>query len=290
MKLAFYYFSGTGNTEIVVNKWAKEASKIGHECNVFNIENITDQDVFASDYDNICIAYPIHAFNAPEIVLKFVRKLYPSLIKRHLFIIMVSGEDMLINHSSSDKLSYILRRKNYFVESEYHYLMPYNIIFRHTEKRAFEMFDTMNKLVELDAIDYLVNHKKNTLKKHRFAKPFIALMRIEQVFSGRIGKSFKIDQSKCINCMKCIDNCPSKNIKLIDGKFVFSNRCIVCMRCSFNCPKDAFDLGLLKKWKVNGKYKFLVPEIEENDDHIQYCKKSYDRYFSEANQRINNHN
>ena len=38
MKVAIYYFSGTGNTELTVKKWQTEANKLGVDCQLFKIE------------------------------------------------------------------------------------------------------------------------------------------------------------------------------------------------------------------------------------------------------------
>lgn len=287
MKVAIYYFSGSGNTEITVKKWKTEAEKNNVELNLFRIEDIKEEEVDVSSYDKIGIAYPIHAFNAPKNILTFAKRIKPlPEKKKNVFIVMVSGEYMNLNHSSDLKLGSILKKKNLFIDSEYHYLMPYNMIFRHTEKRAYEMYKTMNALVELDAKDYLVDNKIHALKKHKFIRPFIFLIRIEQPFAPVNGKTFKVNKKKCIKCMICVKNCPVHNIEYVDGKFKFHNSCLMCTRCSFNCPTNAFSIGVLTSWKVNGKYKFKEPEVEEKDKHPHYCKKSYIRYFNEAKQRL----
>lgn len=286
MKVAIYYFSGTGNTELTVNKWQSEAKKHNIEVDLFKIEEIKDE-IDVSSYDKIGFGYPIHAFNAPRIVLKFAKKIKALEEKKPAFAVMVSGEYMNLNHSSHLKLGSILKRKNIFFESEYHYLMPYNMIFRHTEKRAFQMYETMNKLVELDVKDYLVDNIPHQLKKHKvFIRPFVWLLRIEQLFAPVNGKTFKINKKKCIKCMMCVKNCPTQNIEFKDGKFKFHNHCVLCTRCSFNCPTNAFSIGLLTGWKVNGKYKFKEPTEEEIDKHPRYCKKSYQRYYKEADERL----
>ena len=285
MKVAIYYFSGTGNTELTVKKWQSEAKKHQIELDLFNIEKMSGE-VNASEYDKIGFGYPIHAFNAPRNVWKFTKTFKKLAEKKPAFAIMVSGEYMNLNHSSYTKLSDVLKKKNIYFESEYHYIMPYNMIFRHTEKRAYQMFKTMNELVELDVEEYLVNNKPHKLAKHKFMRPFLWLLRIEQLFAPVNGKTYKINKKKCIKCMMCVNNCPTKNIEYKDGKFKFHGQCLCCTRCSFNCPTNAFSIGLLTSWKVNGKYKFKEPEIEEKDKHPKYCKKSYIRYYKEAEERL----
>ena len=286
MKVVIYYFSGTGNTELTVKKWAEEAIKHNIELDLVNIEKVNDTEIDASGYDKIGFGYPIHAFNAPRNILKFAKRFKKLEKKTPAFAVMVSGEYMNLNHSSHLKLASILKRKNIYFESEYHYIMPYNMIFRHTEKRAFQMYKTMNELVPLDVEDYLVNNKPHKLKKHKFMRTFTWLLRIEQLFAPVNGKTYRINKKKCIKCMKCVNSCPTQNIEFVDGKFKFHNRCLCCTRCSFYCPTNAFSIGLLTSWKVNGKYKFAEPEIEEVDKHPKYCKKSYIRYYKEAEERL----
>lgn len=82
-------------------------------------------------------------------------------------------------------------------------------------------------------------------------------------------------------------NCPENNIKIDEnGKFRFGGDCVMCTRCSFNCPKDAFDIGMLNGWRVNGKYSFEKPAEKEVDKHAWYCKKAYARYFENAKEKI----
>lgn len=286
MKIAIYYFSGTGNTELTIKKWASEAEKYNIECDLFRFEEITDESIDVNKYDKIGIAYPIHAFNAPRIVLKSAKKISKSNESKPFFVIMVSGEYMNLNHSSHSKLKSILKKRNLFLESEYHYLMPYNMIFRHTEKRAYDMYKTMNSLVELDVKEYLISNKPHRLNKHKWARPLIWAFRIEQLYGPLYGKMLRINKKKCVKCMKCVDSCPLQNIEFKNDKFKFHWHCTLCARCSFNCPTNAFSTGFLQLWKVNGKYKFKEPQEIEKDKHPRYCKKSYIRYYKEAEDRL----
>ena len=289
MKLGIFYFSGTGNTEIVASKWFFEAKKQGIDASLIKIEEENFNLNQVSEFDKIAFAYPVHAFNAPENVWRYALK-FPNVTKKiPVFFIMVSGEYLSMNHSSYKKLMHILKKKGFVFESEYHYLMPYNMIFRHTEKRAFEMYEAMENIIPLDVKEYLVDGKTHRLRHVYPSGWFIALLRIEQWFSGVNGKHFKINSNKCIKCMKCVNNCPTKNIKFVDGKFKFENRCLLCTRCSFNCPVDAFSIALLNGWRVNKPYAFKKPEIEEKDRHSWYCKNSYKRYFREIENRLKTH-
>ena len=287
MKIGMFYFTGSGNTELVAKEWKKSLENQSIEVELFAIEDVDFKAIDFEKYDILGFGYPIHAFNAPKIMVDFAKQLPLLSFKKRAFIFMVSGENLMVNNSSSCKLKRFLKRKNIFVESEYHYIMPYNMIFRHTELMAYKMFDAMTKVVPLDVKEYL-DGKNNILKRVPLVGFVIWLLRIEQLFAPVNGKHFKIDSSKCIKCMKCVNNCPTKNIEFADGKFKFLNKCTACTRCSFNCPTDAFKIGLLNGWRVNKKYNFKKPDFEEVDKHSRYCKRSYAKYFKMCEEKIQN--
>ena len=53
----------------------------------------------------------------------------------------------------------------------------------------------------------------------------------------------RCDHSKCINCNKCIRNCPM-NVDMLDDSRKRKNgtECILCTRCINDCPKNALSL------------------------------------------------
>lgn len=51
---------------------------------------------------------------------------------------------------------------------------------------------------------------------------------------------FKIDREKCIACMQCIKDCPTRTISLNNGKADINNsNCIKCGHCIAICPVEA---------------------------------------------------
>ena len=113
------------------------------------------------------------------------------------------------------------------------------------------------------------------------------VVRIEHPAMKVNGRLFKVDEDKCVRCGLCVKNCPENNIKIDEnGKFHFGRDCVMCTRCSFNCPKDAFDIGMLNGWRVNGKYSFEKPTEKQVDKHAWYCKKAYAGYFENAKEKI----
>ena len=286
MKIGLFYFSGTGNTELAAKIWQNEATKYNHNITIYKIEDIDSSSFNFSLFDLLIFGYPVHAFNTPKIVIDFVKRIKRLDNKVKAIIYMVSGENLRLNYSSSNRLKRILKKKNICTYSEYHYIMPYNIIFRHSEEKAYKMYEMLKKIIEVDAYYYFNTNTQHKLKKNPLSFLILWMFRIEHWFSHVNGKHYKIDNAKCIKCMKCISECPTHNITYENGLFKFSNKCILCMRCSFNCPVDAFSIGLLNKWRVNKPYEFKKQETKEIDKHAKFLIRSYNRYYKEYEKRI----
>lgn len=283
MKTVICYFSGTGNTRRVVNKFVETFCALGHEAEAIQIDKT--EMVNLDEYDTVGIAYPIHAFNAPELVLKFVKRLQKAKDKKNAYIIKTSGEPLWLNNISSLKLKSLLKKKNLIVKNEYHYCMPYNIIFRHTDKMAYDMWQTAQQLIPIDCKEIL-DGKEVKLKNFPFGRFLAWIFRIEY-WGGRFnGKRYKVNDD-CVKCGRCVLICPTNNITMENGELKFGKKCMMCMRCSFLCHKNAIKIGLFEKWKVNGVYNFNNPNGEEGT-HKDYCKKSYKKYFERSQEKIKN--
>ena len=282
MKFLICYFSGTGNTKKIVDKYKEELELKKVEVDTKKIEEELNFDI--NEYDALMIAYPVHAFNAPSIVLDFAKKLSKTEKQKRLIIIKTSGEPLALNNISSQKLVKILKKKNYILTNEYHYVMPYNIIFRHSDNMAYRMWNTAQNVIPIDCKEILKN-KENKLKKVFMGNVLLWLFQIEH-WGGRFnGKRYKVNE-KCIKCQKCVRNCPTNNIKIENGEFKFGKNCLMCMRCSFLCPTNSIKIGLFEKWKVNGEYNFDNYNENEEQNHKKYCKKSYNKYFKRCEDKI----
>ncbi len=291
MNVLICYFSGTGNTHRVAQRFAECFVAAGHQAEMLRLDETATEKSLPDNLlqkiqqcDLLGIGYPVYAFNAPPILLHFAKKLPKITQKKHTFLFNTSGEPLKLNNISSLKLSGMLRRRRFDVTNEYHYCMPYNILFRHSDEMAHKMWQTACNLIPLDTAQ-IVNGEKHLLKRVFAGGALAWAMRCEQ-WGGRLnGRMYRVSK-ECINCYKCVNDCPTHNITVNKkGKLHFGGKCLMCMRCAHLCPKNAIKIGLFNKWKVNGAYSFDEPTTKSGQRYNKMLTKAYDRYFEEAQRR-----
>lgn len=283
MKILICYFSGTGNTKKVVDCFTETFTKeYNDEVTVVKMEDGLSLDI--NDFDLIGIGYPVHAFNAPSIVLDFCKSLPVANREIRAFIVNTSGEPIKLNNISSLRATKLLKQRNLRVTNEYHYCMPYNMIFRHSDTMAYRMWHTAQLLIPLD-VKEIKSNREHYLEPV-FMGDFVAwVMRCEH-WGGRLnGTRYKVDD-KCVHCNKCVKICPTHNITIENGEIKFGNKCLMCMRCAHLCGRDAIKTGWFNSWKVNGAYSFEKPSKEEQQRYNKMLTSAYERYFEECDMRI----
>ncbi len=289
MKVVLYVFSGTGNTLKVASLFKKYMNA---QVTVYRVSAKSGNAPSPEGFDLVGIGYPIHAFNAPEPVLKFAKKL-PDVPYRRTFIFKTSGEGLHLNDCSSQKLIKIITKKGYDVTLERHVVMPYNMIYRHSDEMAKQMWIYAQSYVKLICAE--IECFKREKVKLPFRKTFYApLFRIEHIFTHIHGPLFRVDKNKCLNCGKCERVCPENNITFEDGRYKFGSKCVLCMGCAFECPADAVHVGIFKFWKVNGSYRLDELARDENvlfplvPDHAKGIYRLYKKYYREIDEKLEN--
>ena len=279
-----YVFSGTGNTLKVAREYAKA---LGVETMICSMTSSFDELPSPEGFALVGIGYPVHAFNAPHIVEKFVRWLKCDS-RKPLFLFHTGGEGLCLNDSSSASIRHILGRC-FDILSERHYVMPYNMIFRHSDAMVKHMVTYMRRLVPLHAKSILsCQHERFRLMPLRHLLSVI--LRIEWIYARVQGRYMKAGM-ECSGCGLCVRSCPMGNIRMEDGRPVFGNDCMLCVRCSFSCPDNAVSIGLLNGWKVNGPYDFdrIMNDVAINDMiPITELTFLYRGYYKKAERLVRN--
>ena len=282
MKYLGIYFTGIGNTKRVLDTAKSVLLSYGHTMDIVDVTK--DEVVDLNEYDGLMVFYPIYAFNAPKPIISYVKKIKKLDKTISCLIMKQSGEHLFWNNASSIYLTKLLKRRNILVKCEYHYLMPYSFIFRHSDYMAHRMDNVMKGLVPLDMKEFLDN-KESRIKRY-FLDSFVAFLFRIQWWGGRFnGRFYKVKKNECIKCMKCVNDCPAHNIVFENDKFKFKGNCLMCQRCIMYCPKKAIKVGMFNSWRVDEPYTFKEAEFEK-EKKPNFCKKNYKKYFQESEKRI----
>lgn len=298
MKVILYVFSGTGNTLKVASlykKFLENSTTADAEApaavDIYRVSAKSGPLPNPNDYDLVGLGYPIHGFSAPEPAIKLCKAL-PKVQNKRTFIFKTSGEGLHINDCSSQKCIKILKKKGYDVVMERHVVMPYNMIYRHKDEMAKQMWIYAHALVDLNCREIIADKRERvTLPFYKtFYCPPVAFL--EQKFAHLHGTAFKVDAKKCVGCNRCVNVCPQNNIKFEDGKYKFGHDCVLCMGCSFGCPKDAISVGVFKFWKVNGSYR--LDELKDDEslpfpfvpNYAKGIYRLYKKYYREADEKL----
>ena len=267
-KALIYVFSGTGNTKLVAGLYKKflapEYETVIHLIRMENKTFLPFPD--ADEFDLIGFGHPVYGFNVPRPMNEFCRQLPALKSSKPAFVFKTSGEGLIWNMYSSQKIIRMLEKKGYSFLTDRHIVMPYNMIFRHSDKMVKSEFTYAKALSKLNCSQLKCGFKENVhIKKLR--RWFVPIVRIVWLYGRVQGPFMHVNKKKCIRCMKCVQACPLSNIKFTGKKFKFGTNCALCVACSFGCPKNAISIGLLNGWKVNGSYNI---EKKASDSSIEF--------------------
>lgn len=273
-----YVFSGTFNTLKAARMIARAMRQDGIHASVCEVKLPLDLLPRPDAYDIVGFGYPVHAYNAPQVFIEFVRSLPP--LKRSAFIFKTSGEPYRMNNASSGLLHKLLVQKGYDVRLETHMLMPYNIMFRYPDALAKQMY-LYTLAQSLLLVRRMISGERDAIHFHWGHRLLAFLFRIQWLGAKLNSPLYSVDKNKCTLCRRCVSMCPTNNIRFQEGKIRFGGRCAMCMRCAMYCPNNALNVGLLRFWKVWRGYDFrlLLADPGVPADYVRDDTKGYFRLF-----------
>ncbi|EJO5347093.1 EFR1 family ferrodoxin [Clostridium botulinum] len=247
--ISIYYFTGTGNTYLIVQEIYKSFKNRGYEIHLIPI---TDESNKQFKTDNIIgLAFPVAVQSTNPLVWDFIKKM-PDTEGTKVFML-----DTMQAFSGGvvGPMKKLLIKKGYNCIGAKEFIMPNNM--RKTHKDGLDKIIKKSKIKAEQYVEDLINE---TSKWRRIAI-FSDLMRLCSLPSSlwkSMYKQFTIDRDKCVKCGQCEMLCPTSSIKLQKGGYpVYKESCISCMRCANYCPKNAI--------KVKGKYLVQNRPIKPKD-------------------------
>ncbi|MHA1931679.1 MAG: EFR1 family ferrodoxin, partial [Promethearchaeota archaeon] len=159
-KICIYYFSGTGNTELVSQLFCTEFEKQGVKTDVVAVEDVLNgkSPITMKNYGIIGFGHPVHAFGAPRIYLEFIKSL-PPVGDTPVFYFRTSG-DPLCNGGATSMVRKILLRKGYKVFHESLLVMPSNVVIQYDDKLVKQLYNTAKRKISKIVKQVLQNETK----------------------------------------------------------------------------------------------------------------------------------
>ncbi len=275
-KILLFYFSGTGNTWWLVNQFRLLAENDSHLVKMISIEKINDSDwpLILEDWKNsdlIGFAHPIYGSTAPKFVKNFIKTIPEKInlddIEKKNGFIFTTME--LFSGDGGFALIKLVKILKIDIQYVFNFQMLSNlgiplITYNPVKQKRFE------------------KRKKRTLEK--LARVYHGLMKERRFFQNKFNplgylfgwiqrvsmkslenKNWKylgVDEEKCISCMKCVNQCPTHAIKVVEGKFIFTESCTACYRCYNFCPTQAITVfGRTANPKRQRQHKLFMNEI-----------------------------
>ena len=129
--IGLFYFSGTGNTQVVAALLKEAFERRGVDVTTTRIEQaLKEKAGFDPDaYDLVGVGHPVHGFDAPRILYDFIADLIapsPAVEKKRAFIFKTAGDFSSMNNAASKTAIECLERKGYDVFYDRIICMPSN--------------------------------------------------------------------------------------------------------------------------------------------------------------------
>ncbi len=280
--IGIFYFSGTGNTEIIANLLGNELAKNGAGIDFIRIEDVFKDQYYydINGFDLVGIGYPVHAFDAPKIVYDFIKTM-PRAQSKYTFIFKVAGDEFL-KGGSTTAIKARLRDRGYDVFHESLYLLSSNIFVRYPDELVKQLYYTAVKRVKRMSEEILTSKMRRQENSLFMRAASYILSGLEGMGAPIFGRHLRVSQN-CTQCNKCVKNCPSRNIRMEGLNVKFGWRCVLCMRCMYRCPQRAISPGLIKSAAFKEPYN--IQEIIDNPNLTgEYVTKNtsdkYKRFYN----------
>lgn len=243
------YFSPTGNARFLAEQLSRSLSEKIVELLALEF---TDPLALKSN-DHLILMFPIHGFNAPRTVKRFVRQI-PSNLYKSVSLIAVGCNTIWINDAASLDLKKIFIKKGYMILLDEVLAMPLTFIMSFPEKIKNDLFkESKNQIKKIS--DKIIN-KRSTNKEVPFKSKVISFIgKVESPAARLFGLELHAKKT-CISCGVCWSNCPEHNIKKgKNDRPKFGLKCSMCMRCIYNCPTNSITPYISKFIPIKNGYK-----------------------------------
>ena len=212
-KINFYYFSGTGNTALVVKEMSDFFIKQGYDVQIEKIEKSNPELV--SFNHTLGFAFPVAMQSTYAFIWDFFENLPQTTEQTEVFMV-----DTLAAFSGGivGPLKRLLSKKGYKPIGAKEIIMPSN--YRYSKKESEKKDEKIAKgLKEAKKFAFGLIFNTVNWRSGLYPNPLEKISRLEKPmnFMRKIA-DFSVDESICVKCGLCASLCPIENIVLKDSK------------------------------------------------------------------------
>lgn len=263
MRILILYFSGTGNTKRIAEIMQQVFISRNSLCRIIPIEDITRSNEHPdfSQWDKIGIGYPVHAMDAPQIIYD----LLDSLPKSHkdYFLFKTAGSSMF-SAGSTLRIRERMANLGFRLCHEQLYVMPPNSFGTVSPVKVEKRYQSCRELA-ICSCEEILSETPHRIPEAPLRELCYAFARMEKHGAKQATRRWTVN-ADCTLCELCVRECPTENIKIVEGQFEFSNKCLLCLRCWWNCPTRAISHSFLKPFFLKQPYQ--LPPLQALDEPV----------------------
>jgi len=227
------YFSPTGN---ILHLAKLLAHHLGIDQDKILPLEFTQPDQLTQNR-HLVLLYPVHGFNAPRTVKRFVKCLPPGLFE-DVSLIGVGCTTGWVDQAASSDLRKSFSEKKYPIIFDEILAMPLTFIMDFPDQVARKVIAESEKRIE--DISSGLTEGNQTIVKAEFKSRLLNFLGKAEQFASRLFGLELHASANCNSCGICWNNCPENNIKCnAKGLPKFGFSCLMCLRCIYNCPQKA---------------------------------------------------
>ena len=241
----FYYFSGTGNTFMVVSEMKRVFERYGFKVNLFRIEKADPCRIKLTHM--IGLGFPVALQGTYPFVWRFIHSL-PRANGTPIFMVDTLS---LFSGGVVGSIRRILKAKGYHTVGAGEIRMP--MIFPTSQPAEKNAWIIHRGLEEARIYAEKIINGDAEWRGTPILSDFIAALSQCESAWRILRKLYplRFDRSRCSRCGLCIELCPTNNIRM-DKYPVLGDKCYLCMRCIAFCPERAISIPKMKR-QANSK-------------------------------------